>query len=160
MLLAGGAAAAAVTDDPSTPLPSPARRLWACRLARHRRLAAAAEEAAETGWFRAANELYAREAAALAARFGSWEAARASAEGGAEAEAAWRRMDEAEEAYWARCTDPMQDAAVSVALTPAPGIAAVREKIGVMRAAGLPELGRMKRDCFEVLMEDLGRLGA
>jgi hypothetical protein len=53
----------------------------------------------------------------------------------------------------------MEDAAVAVALTPAPGIEAVREKIGIMRAAGLQELGRMKRDCLEVLMEDLVRLG-
>ncbi|HZF96188.1 MAG TPA: hypothetical protein VEZ20_15100 [Allosphingosinicella sp.] len=159
MLLGAGAAAAAVPDHPSPAHPSPARRLWECRLARYRRIAAEAEAAAETGWFRAANARYGRETEALAARFGSWKAARVSAEGGAEAEAAWRRMDEAEEAYWARCTDPMQDAAVAVALTPAPGIEAVREKIGIMRAAGLQELGRMKRDCLEVLMEDLVRLG-
>lgn len=43
------------------------RTLWNQRLARYRRLAARAEAAAETGWFRAANDRYAREAADPAA---------------------------------------------------------------------------------------------
>lgn len=69
-------------------------------------------------------------------------------------------MDAAEEAYWTRCTEPMQKAAVALACTPAPDVAAVREKIGAMRAVAMHELPAMRRDCFEVLEEDLGRIAA
>ena len=131
-----------------------ARRLWDRRLARYRRLAAAAAEAAETGWFREANERYEREAAETAAPFGgeSDQARRLR-------RAAFERVSAAEDAYWERCTEPMQRAAVALALTPAPDLAAVREKIGVMRAVRLHELGGMPRAYLEVLEEDLGRLG-
>ena len=132
---------------------------WKQRLARYRRIAATATEAAETGWFHEANARYDRELEAIDARFG----ARGTGEQPAEAKtiraAAFRRVAAAEDAYWERCTAPMQEAAVALALTPAPDVAAVREKIGAMRAVQLHELDRMKRDCFEVLEEDLGRLG-
>ncbi|HEX8655451.1 MAG TPA: hypothetical protein VF693_09540 [Allosphingosinicella sp.] len=136
------------------PSPSPSRRLWDRRLARYRRLAAATEEAAETGWFHEANALYDRESVEIAARFGS-----DSAEGRQLRRAAFERVSAAEDAYWERCTAPMQEAAMALALTPAPDVAAVRDKAGVMRAVRLHELDRMARDCFQVLEEDLGRLG-
>ena len=52
----------------------------------------------------------------------------------------------------------MQEAAAALALTPAPDLAALGAKIAAMREQKLPELGRMKRDCFELLEEDVGRL--
>ena len=55
--------------------------LWNRRLARYRRLAAVAEEAATTGWFAAAYARHDRERAEIAARFGSAEAAAESEEG-------------------------------------------------------------------------------
>lgn len=67
-------------------------------------------------------------------------------------------IDRAEDAYWRRCTDPMQKAAVALALTPAPDIPAVRAKIAVMRAHELEELECMERHPLEVVEEDLGRL--
>ena len=132
--------------------------LWHDRLARYRRLAAEAEQAAATGWFAAANARYEREQAEIAARFGSWEAARETEEGRRHRRTAFDRVDRAEDLYWRRCTDPMQKAAVALVLTLAPDLEALRTKIAVIRAHQLHELDSMIRDCFEVLEEDVGRL--
>ena len=86
------------------------------------------------------------------------EAARGLADPEALRAEAWERMAAAEEAYWHRCTDPMQKAAVALAQTAAPDLAAVREKIGAMRSVQLHELDCMERGCLELLEEDLGRL--
>jgi hypothetical protein len=131
-----------LTPAAAHPEPAAARALWDCRLARYRRLAAAAKQAAETGWFRAANDRFNREKAA-----------------GPEArKAGFRRMDRAEDLYWRRCTDPMQKAAVALTLTPAPDVRALATKLAVIRTHQLHELDCMTRDCFEVLEEDAGRL--
>ncbi|HEX8193515.1 MAG TPA: hypothetical protein VF552_11525 [Allosphingosinicella sp.] len=61
--------------------PAAAQNLWRERLQRYRRLAARTREAAETGFFRAANDCYTRERAALKSRYKSWEAAAATPEG-------------------------------------------------------------------------------
>lgn len=148
VLLAGGPSPAAVLETPPPDAPSPALRLWRRRLARYRRLAAAAEEAAERGWFREANARHDRER----------EACRGMLDAEALRAAAWERLAAAEDAYWERCTDPMQKAAVALATTPAPGLDAVREKIAVMRKVRLHELDSMERDCFDLLLRDLERL--
>lgn len=143
-----GAAAAlpvATLLSPSALADPGPQRLWDRRLARYRRCAAAAREAAEKGWFFAANRRFEREKAAARRD----DAARA---------AAWARLDAAEDAYWRRCTEPMQKAAVALALTPAPDLAALGEKIAVMRAEQLHELERMERGCFDVLAADVRRL--
>ena len=118
------------------------RSLWDERLARYRRLAAQAEAAAETGWFRAANDRYYRE----------------SADPSADRKAAFARVSRAEDLYWRRCTDPMQQAAATLALTPAPDLEALRTKLALIRTHDLQELDCMTRNCFEVLEEDVGRL--
>lgn len=158
-----GAAAAlpilASIPAPVAGLAPPAeRRLWNRRLARYRRLAAEAEEVATTGWFRAANARHERDAAVIAARFGSWDLARESREGAALCDAIWRRMGEAEDAYWERCTAPMQRAAAAVALTPVPDLDALRTKVAVMREQALDELELMSRQPLTVLLEDLRQL--
>jgi len=117
---------------------------WNDRLARYRRLAARAKVAAETGWFRAANDRYYRE----------------TADAGADRQAAFARIDRAENLFWHRCTAPMQAAAIALVLSPAPHLEALRQKIAVIRAHELHELDSMTRDCFEVLEEDVGRLRA
>ena len=116
--------------------------LWKTNLARYRRLAARAEAAAETGWFRAANDRYYRE----------------SADPSADRKAAFARVSRAEDLYWRRCTDPMQQAAATLALTPAPDLEALRTKLALIRTHELQELDCMTRNCFEVLQEDVGRL--
>lgn len=116
--------------------------LWTERLTRYRRLAARAEAAAETGWFRAANDRYNR----------------AFADPSADRKTAFARVSRAEDLYWRRCTDPMQQAAATLALTPAPDLEALRTKIAVIRTHELHELDCMTRNCFEVLEEDVGRL--
>lgn len=126
---------------------------WRLLLAGYRRLAARAEQAAERGWFRRANDLYERQCAEIAERFGA-----ASDEGRRFRAAAFARVDRAEEVYWRRCTAPMQQAAVALALAPAPDLAALRAKIGVMRAHALEELAGMTRHPLDVVDEDLGRL--
>ena len=137
---------------------APLAMTWKARLGCYRRIAAEAEEAATTGWFAAANARYERAQAAIAARFGSWEAAADHAQGAALRRAAFKRVSKAEDDYWKRCTAPMQRAAVALALTPPPDLEALRAKIAVMREAELHGLPRMKRDCLEVLEEDVGRL--
>jgi len=157
-----GAAAAfpIVASIPAFALPAalPGRTSFDRRLARYRRLAARAEEAATTGWFRAANDRHGREEAEIKARFGGWKEARGCPEGKPLCDAVWRRLDDAEDAYWERCTAPMQKAAVTVALTPAPDLDALRAKIAVMREQELEELDRMPRHPLEVLEEDVARL--
>jgi hypothetical protein len=124
--------------------PTKAETLWNAHLARYRRLAARAEAAAETGWFRAANDRYYRE----------------SADPSADRKAAFARVSRAEDLYWRRCTDPMQQAAATLALTPAPDLEALRTKLALIRTHDLQELDCMTRNCFEVLEEDAGALSA
>jgi hypothetical protein len=137
---------------------SPARTLWNRRLATYRRLAARTREAAETGFYRQANDLYEREQAALALRFGSWPAARESKEGRPLCRAAFERLDAAEEAFYDRCTAPMQRAAARLAVTPASDMEALLEKIRIMQERELDELDCMDRPLLEVLAEDVRRL--
>lgn len=117
--------------------------LWHERLSRYRRLATRAKAVAETGWFRAANDRYNGECATP----------------GGDRKAAFSCIDRAEDLYWRRCTDPMQKAAAALALTPAPDLEALRAKITVIRTHELHELECMSRNCFEVLEEDVDRLG-
>lgn len=91
-------------------------------------------------------------------RIFGWEKAKGSPEGAALCDAIWQRLDEAEDAYWERCTVPMQKAAVALALTPAPDLDALRAKIAVMREQELETLDRMPRHPLEVLEEDVERL--
>lgn len=130
--------------------------LWRRRLAAYRRLAARAKAAAEVGWFRKANDLYARRCAEIAARFGSRKGR--SADEQRLRAAAFARIDRAEELYWGRCTDPMQKAAIALACTPAPDLPALRAKIAVMRAHALEELDSMPRHPLELVDEDVARL--
>ncbi|MEA3036646.1 MAG: hypothetical protein QOH04_2418 [Sphingomonadales bacterium] len=118
------------------------RTLWNNRLARYRRLAARAKAAAETGWFRAANDRYYR----------------ACADPTADRKTAFARVNRAEDQFWRRCTAPLQQAAVALVLTPAPDLEALRVKLAVIRAHQLHEEGSMSRDCFEVLERDVDRL--
>ncbi|TMJ14643.1 MAG: hypothetical protein E6G94_09195 [Alphaproteobacteria bacterium] len=115
---------------------------WNTRLAHYRRLAERAKVAAETGWFRTANDLYYR----------------ACAYPTAGRESAFARLDRAEDLYWRRCTAPMQEAAVALVLTPVPHLEALRTKLGVIRAHHLNEEGSLARNCIEVLAEDAERL--
>ena len=147
-----------VRAEPVDALPfARARAVWNCRLARYRRLAAETEEAATTGWFAAANACYKRELAGIAARFGSRDAAE-SDEARRLRRAAFERVDAAEEAFWERCTDPTQKAAVALALTPAPDLPALAAKLRAMRTHQLHELPSMTRNCFDLLEEDVERL--
>lgn len=115
--------------------------LWNDRLARYTRLFARAQAAADTGWFRAANDRYERESGE-----------------GARRKAAFARVRRAEELYWRRCTVPMQQAAVALVLTPVPDLVALRQKLVVVRTQQLHEEGSMDRDCLEVLEGDVARL--
>jgi hypothetical protein len=149
---------AALTPPASAHPPAADPALWERRLAAYRRLAARAAEAAESGWFRAANDRFYRECAEIEARFSGKDAAAQSEEASALRKAAFRRVDRAEDIYWRRCTVPMQDAAVTLALTPAPNLAAICSKIAVMRAHELDELEAMPRPMLELLDDDVARL--
>jgi hypothetical protein len=113
-------------------------------------LAAAAKEAAETGWFRAANDRHNREMAAIAAL--------GAAAPKAARRTAFRRIDKAEKAYWSRCTRPMQQSAVLVALTPPPDLHSLLAKLGVLQDQELDELEIGGRPVLEVLAADVERL--
>jgi hypothetical protein len=155
----GAAAAlpfAALAAETSRAIPAtgaaPDAALWNTRLAVYRRLFARARAAAETGWFRAANDLYYRQCDEIAARFGGDAAAARSAEARALRKAGFRRVSRAEDLYWRRCTAPMQEAAA------APDLAAVRAKIAVLRAHDLDEHEVLPRPALELVDEDLRRL--
>jgi len=152
-------AAEAVRSTPAGAFPEAAdAALWATRLAAYRRLFARAKAAAETGWFRAANDLYYRQCAEIAARFGGEAVAWRSAEARALRKAGFRRVSRAENLYWRRCTAPMQEAAAALAFTPAPDLAAVRAKIAILRAHDLDEHEVLPRGALELVDEDLRRL--
>ena len=125
------------------------------RLARYRRLAERTREVAETGFFRAANDLYDRERAEVEARFGSWEAAASTPEGRKLRRTIFARVAAAEETFHDRCTAPMQNAAVLLCLTPAPNLPALLAKIRVMQAQELGELDVLPRPALELLAEDV-----
>lgn len=118
------------------------RQLWDRNLARYRNLAARAKRVEETGWFRAANERFYRE----------------MADPGTDRKAAFAHMNRAENLYWHRCTAPMQDAAVTLLLTPAPDLHALLEKLAAIRAHQLYQPRSLERDCFEILEEDVALL--
>jgi hypothetical protein len=128
------------------------------RLARYRRLAARAQHAAETGFLRAAKDLYDRDRAEVEARFGSWEAAAATPAGRKLRRAAFRRVSRAEEAFYRGCAAPLHRAAILHALTPARDPGALVEKIAVIQAHKLHEEGIMPRCALDVLEEDVERL--
>ena len=132
--------------------------LWERRLATYRQLASGATQAAERGWFRAANDRYYREGAAIAARFGGEEAAARSQEASEAQAAAFGRIERAENIYWRRYIAPLHEAAVALVLTPAPDLPSLRDKIAAMRAHALDELDAMPRDALDVVDEDVGRL--
>jgi hypothetical protein len=124
------------------PSPAPSRETWDRNLARYQSLAARAKKAEETGWFRAANERFYRE----------------MAEPTADRQAAFARMTRAENLFWHRCTAPMQEAAVTLVLTPPLGLEGLRNKLAIVRTHQLYEPKVMERECFEVLEEDVWRL--
>jgi hypothetical protein len=136
---------ASVQAEPveTPPFPSPAVQAeWNERLARYQALAARAKAAAETGWFRAANDRYYRE----------------SADPTADQEAAFTRLDRAEDLYWRRCTEPMEEAAVALVVAPAPSFAALRTKLAVIRVHQFEDSDRDTGTGLDVLEEDVERL--
>jgi hypothetical protein len=128
---------------PEAPLgpPSPAEAEWNARLARYNHLTARARAAAETGWFRAANDRYYREAA----------------DPTVDHEAAFARLDRAEDLYWRRCVQPLDRTAAALVLTPAPTLQGLQAKIGIIRAFHAQELDQVLQGCLKVLEEDLAR---
>jgi hypothetical protein len=156
-------AAAAVPIAACIPIPAllaaaPDRRLWDRRLTRYRWLAARAERAATSGWFREANYRYYRDVAVAEARFGSRKEAERSPEGTKLWDAIWGRMVDAENLYWEQCSAPMIKAAVTLILTPAPDAEALIAKLRVMRERELETLEDMPRHPLELLEEDVTRL--
>jgi hypothetical protein len=154
--LLGAAAALPALALPASALPTPAEgattpahRLWTARLTRYRRLAAEAQAVAETGWFRHANDQYSNELAQI----GDTQ----TPEADAQRTGAWERLAQAEDAYWDRCTESLEEAAVALVLTAAPGLEAVREKIAVIQTFRLWEV-EMERDCLDVLVHDITAL--
>ncbi len=157
----GAAAAlplAALPGEPLGPESGPDASPWTARLNAYRRLAARARAAAETGWFRGANDLYYRLCAEIADRFGGEEAAAGSKEANRLYDQAFERLDCAEDLYWRRCTEPLEKAAIGLALTPAPDIPALRTKLAVLRAHVLDEHDRLPRPALELVDEDLRRM--
>jgi hypothetical protein len=132
---------AAARGQACTPVPAPDAEQWTPHLTRYRALAARTKTAAETGWFRAANDTYNR----------------ACADRTADRQAAFARVDRAENLFWHRCTAPLAAAAEALVLTPTPDLEALRVKLAVIRVHQLHEEGSMRRDCIEVLEEDVHR---
>jgi hypothetical protein len=129
---------------------------WHRRLAAYRRLAARTKEAAETGFYRQALDRYDHEVVAIEHRFGD----RTVPEARHLIRAAFERVDAVEEAFYDHCTAPMQRAAVRLANTPTPDLAALVAKIRVIQEQELDELGSMTRPLVEVLAEDVKQLMA
>jgi hypothetical protein len=121
------------------------------------------KKAAETGWFRAANDRYNAEVA----EFDRLEASppahpeeglslsKARLEG---RKAAFAGVTRAENLYYDRHTAPLNRAATLLAATPATDLPALLAKIKVMQAHELQEDGASPTPALELLAEDVGRL--
>jgi hypothetical protein len=121
-------------------------------------LAERAREAAETGFLAEANARYAREREILADPFGDCGTAADSTEAPGFPEAAFARVSHAEEIFYNRCTAPMLRAAILVALTPAPHVPALIQKVRIMQGHHLQEVDAMPRPILEILCDDIRRL--
>jgi hypothetical protein len=149
---------APVRAEPVEALPSSrAATRWDSRLTRYRRLAESAKVAAETGWFRAANDRYNREIAAQnpAHPEEGLSLSKARLEGH---QAAFARVTKAENLYYDRHTAPLLRAAALLAATPAPDLPALLAKIRVMQAHELQEEGALPKPALELLAEDVESL--
>ena len=154
----------AAVSLPVLSLPRPIRAVpveaatFARRLARYRRLAQRTREAAESGFFRIANDRYNRERAEVETRYGTWEAAAATYEGRKLRRDVFARVAAAEETFYTRCTAPMERAAILLCLTPAPNLPALLAKIRAMQAHELQELDMLPKPALELLAEDVLQL--
>jgi hypothetical protein len=172
---------APVRAEPVEALPEgPAAARWTRRLTRYRHLAESARAAAETGWFRAANDRYEREMEALKKPsprhpgldpgstltcFGGDQEDGCRIKSGmtevpqpdAVRQAAFTRVTKAENLY-DRHTAPLMRTATLLAATPAPDLPALLAKIGVMQAHELQEEGALPKPALELLAEDVARL--
>lgn len=136
---------------------SAAHETWNRRLAEYRKRFTRWQNETDSGAF-AANEEYNRHYAALSARFGSWLDALRSPIGTPVCRAAFAPMSAAEETFYDDFTAPMLRAAVRLALTPAPDLPALLEKILVAYEQELDELESMERPVLEVLAGDVDLL--
>jgi hypothetical protein len=137
---------------------SPAQARWNRRLARYRRLHARWKTEAESGAFRAVNDRYNREQAALCARFGSWDKACRSRTGKPLCSAAFTRIEAAEDTYYDNCTAPMHRAAARLIVTPAPDLPALLAKIEIIREHELDTFDDLPKHPLDVLREDVAGL--
>jgi len=134
---------------------------WNHRLARYTRLAESAKKAAEIGWFRAANDRYNQEIAALegdtipAHPEEGLSLSKARLEG---RKAAFARVTKAENLYYDRHAAPLTHAATLLAETPAPDLPALLAKIRVMQTHELQEEGALEKPALAPLGEDVRRL--
>jgi hypothetical protein len=149
------------TRPPTPFVPSEAegRTRWNIRLTRYQRLAASAKAAAETGWFRAANDRYNRETIEFEKRAlpsahpeEGLSLSKARLEGRT---AAFTRVTRAENLYFDRHTAPLMRAATLLGETPVPGLPALLAKIRVMQAHELQEEGALPRPALQLLAEDV-----
>lgn len=147
-----------IAGSEETKKSNPAATLWNRRLATYRRLAARWQTEGATGAYAAANEKYNRAYNELSARFGSWMEAIRSPIGEPLCRAAFAPVKVAKDAYYNDFTGPMHRAAIRLALTPAPDLPALLEKIRVIKDQELDEAASMTRPAMEVLAEDVARL--
>jgi hypothetical protein len=130
---------------------------WNHRLARYTRLATSAKKAAETGWFRAANDRYNRECAAPDPTHPE-EGLSLSKAGLEGRQAAFARVTRAENLYYDRHAAPLYRAATLLAETPAPDLPSLLAKIRVMQAHELQEDGALPVPALSLLVKDAERL--
>lgn len=141
-----------------SPYPNPAQAIWTRHFARYQRLHARWKAEADSGAFRAANDRYNHERAALSARFGSWEKARRSRIGKRLCAAAFARIDAAEDTYYDHCTAPLHRVLARLVQTPAPDLPALLAKIEIIREHEPDLFEDAPLHSFEMLREDVRRL--
>ncbi|HEX8579920.1 MAG TPA: hypothetical protein VF655_10045 [Allosphingosinicella sp.] len=134
------------------------RREWERNLAAYQIAAALADADASFGPFAKENLAFDVSKQELQQAYGSIDRATVDPEGRASWERVWSRMGEAEETRYRQVLTPMWQAAIRLAETPAPDLAAALTKIEIIKHEELDNDTSTTRDPFELVAEDMARI--
>ena len=132
------------------------RTEWDRRLFDYQRLDASQNADADFGQYRKSEDEFTMSKARIERAYGKHF--NRHPEAVAEWEKVWARLTEAEERRYQAFLLPMWEAAIALAMTPAPDLTAALYKIEVIKHEDLDNDRNMPRDPMEIVAEDMTRL--